>query len=58
MSIFEYGLNNYKFILSVKSIRKRNVGDVLPEKTNCVFKKSIFEYGLIIIISPYSKILN
>ena len=41
-----------------KTIRKRYVGDVLPESTNRVLKKSIFEYGLIIIISPYSKMLN
>ena len=39
-----------------KTIRKRYVGDVLPETTKRVLKKSIFEYGLIIIISPYSKL--
>ena len=29
-----------------KTIRKRYVDDVLPESTNRVLKKSIFEYGL------------
>ena len=41
-----------------KTIRKRYVGDVLPESTNRVLKKSIFEHGLIIRISPYSKIMD
>ena len=30
-----------------KTVRKRYVGDVLPESANRVLRKSIFEYGLI-----------
>ena len=41
----------------IKTVRKRYVDDVLPETANRVFRKSTFEYGLIIIICPYSKIL-